>query len=104
MSCWILIFSSYRRNIGSDLKTCVYDPDKDPLCPIIKLGTIVKQAGQDYNKLAFEVKNTLFCYLYLAIISIVFMQMEQGMQCFSPLYVFQAYSSTCSIAVQSWVK
>lgn len=56
MSCWILIFSSYRRNIGSDLKTCVYDPDKDPLCPIIKLGTIVKQAGQDYNELAFEVK------------------------------------------------
>jgi len=47
-------FKESGRNIRSDLKTCVYDPDKDPLCPIIKLGTIVKQAGQDYNKLAFQ--------------------------------------------------
>ena len=46
-----------RRNIPSDrdIKSCVYDPDKDPLCPIIKLGTIVKQAGEDYKSLAYKV-------------------------------------------------
>lgn len=52
-------FKQSERNIPSDrdpsyLKKCVYDPDKDPLCPIIKLGTIVKQAGEDYNTLAYK--------------------------------------------------
>ena len=47
----------FRRNIqkGSKLKSCVYDPVTDPLCPIIKLGTIVKKAGEDYKSLAFQV-------------------------------------------------
>ncbi|KAJ7387240.1 extracellularly ATP-gated cation channel [Desmophyllum pertusum] len=47
-------FQESGRNIHSDLKKCVYDPDKDPNCPIIKLGTIVKQAGEDYNTLAYN--------------------------------------------------
>ncbi|KAL9981786.1 hypothetical protein ACROYT_G010533 [Oculina patagonica] len=49
-------FNESGRNIPSDrdIKKCVYDPDKDPLCPIIKLGTIVKQAGEDYNALAYK--------------------------------------------------
>ena len=51
---------SHRRNIPpnkspSYLKKCVYDPVSDPLCPIIRLGTIVKEAGEDYNKLAYKV-------------------------------------------------
>ena len=53
-------FSDTRRNIdphetAGDLKECIYDPDKSPLCPIIKLGTIVKLAGEDYNDLAYKV-------------------------------------------------
>ena len=56
-------FLSPRRNIppnkkASYLKKCVYDPVTDPLCPIIKLGTIVKEAGEDYNKLAYKVTLT----------------------------------------------
>ena len=48
----------FRRNIpeGSRIKSCVYDPKTDPLCPIIKLGTIVKEAGEDYKSLAFKVE------------------------------------------------
>ena len=57
---------SHRRNIPHDknesyLKRCTYNPKTDPLCPIIKLGTIVKEAGEDYNKLAYKVKKCLKC-------------------------------------------
>lgn len=52
-------FNKSRRNIPSDrdpsyLKKCTYDPVKDPYCPIIKLGTIVKEAGEDYKTLAYR--------------------------------------------------
>ncbi|XP_074635329.1 P2X purinoceptor 4-like [Acropora palmata] len=49
-------FNESKRNIqkGSKLKSCVYDPVTDPLCPIIKLGTIVKLAREDYKSLAFQ--------------------------------------------------
>lgn len=52
-------FKESARNIppnkkASYLKKCVYDPVTDPFCPIIKLGTIVKEAGEDYNKLAYK--------------------------------------------------
>ena len=33
----------------------MYDPVEDPLCPIIKLGTIVKEAGEDYKTLSYKV-------------------------------------------------
>ncbi|XP_068749679.1 P2X purinoceptor 4-like [Montipora capricornis] len=49
-------FKESRRNIPqeSSLKKCMYDPVEDPLCPIIKLGTIVKEAGEDYKTLAYK--------------------------------------------------
>lgn len=52
-------FKESARNIPPDkkesyLKSCTYNPKTDPLCPIIKLGTIVKEAGEDYNKLAYK--------------------------------------------------
>ena len=56
----LVLFLLNRRNIPSDrdpsyLKKCTYDPVKDPYCPIIKLGTIVKEAGEDYKTLAYKV-------------------------------------------------
>jgi len=53
-------FLSHRRNISpnenaSYLKKCVYDPVTDPLCPIFELGTIVEEAGEDYNTVAYKV-------------------------------------------------
>lgn len=69
----LLASLSHRRNIPPDkkesyLKSCTYNPKTDPLCPIIKLGTIVKEAGEDYNKLAYKVKenvlSTKICVIY----------------------------------------
>ncbi|XP_055212247.2 P2X purinoceptor 3 isoform X1 [Gorilla gorilla gorilla] len=35
-----------------DMKTCRFHPDKDPFCPILRVGDVVKFAGQDFAKLA----------------------------------------------------
>ncbi|XP_054828214.1 P2X purinoceptor 3 [Eublepharis macularius] len=35
-----------------DIKTCRFDPEKQPFCPILRLGDIVKLAKQDFAKLA----------------------------------------------------
>ncbi|KAI5761350.1 P2RX3 [Gulo gulo luscus] len=37
---------------ASDMKTCRFHPDKDPFCPILRVGDVVKFAGQDFAKLA----------------------------------------------------
>ncbi|KAF6333841.1 purinergic receptor P2X 3 [Rhinolophus ferrumequinum] len=36
----------------ADLKTCRFHPDKAPFCPILRVGDVVKFAGQDFAKLA----------------------------------------------------
>ena len=68
---WSCSFSLNRRNIPSDrdpsyLKKCTYDPDKDPHCPIIKLGTIVKEAGEDYKTLAYKVNFFMIVIIIIA--------------------------------------
>ena len=55
-----LIFAFHRRNIISQnnttyLKSCNYHHESDPLCPIFKLGTIVSDAGYDFNDVAYKV-------------------------------------------------
>ncbi|KAJ8795856.1 hypothetical protein J1605_002618 [Eschrichtius robustus] len=37
---------------AADLKTCRFHPDKAPFCPILRVGDVVKFAGQDFAKLA----------------------------------------------------
>lgn len=53
-----------RRNIQTEnatyLKTCNYDRDTDPLCPIFKLGKIVELANVDFDDIAYKVN---FCIL-----------------------------------------
>ncbi|KAI4877408.1 hypothetical protein NFI96_011707, partial [Prochilodus magdalenae] len=34
------------------IKTCLYDPDENPLCPIFRLGDIVKFSGFDFSQIA----------------------------------------------------
>ena len=68
---WSCSFLLNRRNIPSDrdpsyLKKCTYDPVKDPYCPIIKLGTIVKEAGQDYKTLAYKVNFFMIVIIIIA--------------------------------------
>ncbi|KAL7987034.1 hypothetical protein Chor_005953 [Crotalus horridus] len=36
------------------LKKCVYHKDKDPLCPVFKLGHMVEESGQNFSQLAFK--------------------------------------------------
>ncbi|KAB1272089.1 P2X purinoceptor 3 [Camelus dromedarius] len=36
----------------ADIKTCRFHPDKAPFCPILRVGDVVKFAGQDFAKLA----------------------------------------------------
>ena len=67
------LFFSARRNIDpkrdpSYLKTCQYDKKKDPLCPIIRLGTIVEEAGADFDELTFEVRNKKWPSWYLSMV------------------------------------
>ena len=38
------------------MKTCRFHPDKDPFCPILRVGDVVKFAGQDFAKLARTVR------------------------------------------------
>ncbi|XP_045341210.1 P2X purinoceptor 3 isoform X2 [Leopardus geoffroyi] len=37
---------------AADMKTCRFHPDKAPFCPILRVGDVVKFAGQDFAKLA----------------------------------------------------
>ncbi|XP_072271726.1 P2X purinoceptor 1 [Pyxicephalus adspersus] len=42
-------------SVTSDyLKKCVYDKDKDPLCPVFRLGYIVEQTGQKFRDMAYK--------------------------------------------------
>lgn len=42
-----------------DLKTCRFHPEKAPFCPILRVGDVVKFAGQDFAKLARTVRPCL---------------------------------------------
>ena len=41
---------------AADMKTCHFHPDKAPFCPILRVGDVVKFAGQDFAKLASTVR------------------------------------------------
>lgn len=41
---------------AADMKTCRFHPDKAPFCPILRVGDVVKFAGQDFAKLASTVR------------------------------------------------
>lgn len=41
---------------AADMKTCRFHPDKAPFCPILRVGDVVKFAGQDFAKLARTVR------------------------------------------------
>ena len=50
-----------RRNILENanktyLQQCIYDAEKDPFCPIFRLGDIVKSAGENYSEVAVQVR------------------------------------------------
>ncbi|XP_069470814.1 P2X purinoceptor 1 isoform X2 [Ambystoma mexicanum] len=52
-------FRVTRRNLvetitSNDLKSCVYDKNKDPLCPVMRLGYIVAESGQQFADLAYK--------------------------------------------------
>ena len=56
----------YRRNIlkidnAAYLNNCLHNHKSDPLCPVFKLGKIVKDAGYDFNQIAYEVLNRFCC-------------------------------------------
>uniref|UniRef100_A0A6Q2X5R3 P2X purinoceptor n=1 Tax=Esox lucius TaxID=8010 RepID=A0A6Q2X5R3_ESOLU len=36
------------------IKSCLYDPEKDPLCPIFRLGDLVKMSGYNFSTIARE--------------------------------------------------
>uniref|UniRef100_A0A8C5PV93 P2X purinoceptor n=1 Tax=Leptobrachium leishanense TaxID=445787 RepID=A0A8C5PV93_9ANUR len=36
------------------LSTCIYDKEKDPLCPVFRLGYIVAEAGQTFSDIAYK--------------------------------------------------
>jgi P2X purinoceptor 3 len=42
------------------MKTCRFHPEKAPFCPILRVGDVVKFAGQDFAKLARTVRIWLF--------------------------------------------
>ncbi|KAM4795925.1 P2X purinoceptor 1 [Rhinophrynus dorsalis] len=39
---------------SSYMKTCIYDKEKDPLCPVFRLGYIVEQTGTNFSALAYK--------------------------------------------------
>lgn len=41
---------------AADMKTCRFHPDQAPFCPILRVGDVVKFAGQDFAKLASTVR------------------------------------------------
>ena len=65
----------FRRNIldsqnKSYLTACRYnssDPD-DKLCPIFELGQIIEEAGENYNRIAIQVKMLMLLFLNIMII------------------------------------
>ena len=42
---------------AADVKTCRFHPDRAPFCPILRVGDVVKFAGQDFAKLAQTVRS-----------------------------------------------
>lgn len=47
----------YRGNLlpnltTNDMKTCRFHPERAPFCPILRVGDVVRFAGQDFTKLA----------------------------------------------------
>lgn len=42
---------------ATDMKTCRFHPDKAPFCPILRVGDVVKFAGQDFARLASTVSS-----------------------------------------------
>lgn len=57
---YVLLPPDFRRNILPNittayLKTCTYDAKTDPFCPIFRLGTIVANAGHNFQDMAVEV-------------------------------------------------
>lgn len=44
---------------AKDIKTCRFHPEKAPFCPILRVGDVVKFAGQDFAKLARTVRTCL---------------------------------------------
>lgn len=53
------LFNIKRRNVLNSsnktyLESCHYNPDTDPSCPIFKLDTIVREAGENYSDMAVE--------------------------------------------------
>lgn len=56
---WYPKFNFSKRNILPNittayLKTCTYDAKTDPFCPIFRLGTIVANAGHNFQDMAVE--------------------------------------------------
>lgn len=60
-----------RRNIlpnisTSYLKSCIYDAQTDPFCPIFRLGKIVEDAGHSFQDMAVEVGASTASRIFLA--------------------------------------
>lgn len=58
--CFIMTKCVFRSNLVEGInyayiKTCLYHPTDSPLCPIFKLGDIVKLSGFNFKKIAKEV-------------------------------------------------
>ncbi|XP_063127310.1 P2X purinoceptor 4 isoform X4 [Rattus norvegicus] len=56
---WYPKFNFSKRNIlpnitTSYLKSCIYNAQTDPFCPIFRLGTIVEDAGHSFQEMAVE--------------------------------------------------
>lgn len=47
---------------AADIKTCRFHPDEAPFCPILRVGDVVKFAGQDFAKLASTVRTQPLCH------------------------------------------
>lgn len=54
--CKILIRDFYRRNVRDDTNfTCRYDKNKDPRCPILRIGDILNNLNTNLSALLREV-------------------------------------------------
>ncbi|XP_036611130.1 P2X purinoceptor 4 isoform X4 [Trichosurus vulpecula] len=56
---WYRKFNFTKRNIlpktnASYLRSCIYDAETDPFCPIFRLGQIVESAGHSFQQMAVE--------------------------------------------------
>ena len=56
ITCFITPNYVFRSNLESldpaHMKRCFHDPKNDPLCPIFKLGDIVKESGFSFTRIA----------------------------------------------------